>query len=194
MPYKRDGGMKYTDHKIQSPLANISGSCVVCHRESEQELMKNVYDRQDKIYELRRIVEKNLARLHIEAKTAWDNGATKSEMANILQLIRQAQWRWDYVVASNSTGFHSPAECLRILGTSIQKSQEARVLLNTVLTSHGVKTPVTIPEFKSREQAQAYIGLDMPALRASKHEFMTTVLPEWTKKAVNQGGKIISPQ
>lgn len=194
MPYRRDGGMKYTDHKIQSPLANISGSCVVCHRESEQELLENVYDRQDKIYELRRIVEKNLARLHIEAKTAWDNGATENEMADILQLIRQAQWRWDYVVASNSTGFHSPAECLRILGTSIQKSQEARVLLNTILTSHGVKTPIKIPEFTNREQAQAFIGLDMPALRKSKHEFMTTVLPEWTKKAVNREGQMISPQ
>ncbi len=194
MPYKRDGGMKFTDHKIQSPLANISGSCVVCHRESEEKLLQNVYDRQDKIYELRRIVEKNLARLHVEAKTAWDNGATEQEMKPVLQLIRQAQWRWDYVVASNATGFHSPAEALRILGVSIQKAQEGRLLLNSVLIAHGVNIPVQMPELNSREQAQAFIGLDMPALVKSKHEFIKNVLPEWTAKAIQREGQIISPQ
>jgi nitrite reductase (cytochrome c-552) len=194
MPYKRDGGMKYTDHKIQSPLANISGSCVVCHRESEQKLMENVYARQDRVYELRRIAEKNLARLHVEAKTAWDNGATEQEMQPVLQLIRQAQWRWDYVVASNATGFHSPVETLRILGNSIQKAQEGRVMLNTILIAHGVKTPVLMPELNSREQAQAFIGLDMPALVKSKHEFIKTVLPEWTARAIQREGQMISPQ
>jgi len=194
MPYKRDGGMKFTDHKIQSPLANISGSCLVCHRVSEAELLKDVYERQDKIYELRRIAEKHLARVHIEAKTAWDNGATEQEMAPVLQLIRQSQWRWDYVVASNSTGFHAPTECLRILGTSIDKAQEARILLNSILIAHNVKTPITLPDISTKEKAQAFIGLDMEALHKSKKEFMTTILPQWTAKAVNEGGKTISPQ
>jgi nitrite reductase (cytochrome c-552) len=194
MPYKRDGGMKYTDHKIQSPLANISGSCVVCHRESEEKLRANVIERQDKVYELRRIAEKNLARLHIEAKTAWDNGATEQEMAPILTLIRHSQWRWDYIVASNAMGFHSPVEALRTLGTSIQKAQEARVLLNSILISHGVKTPITLPDITTRAKAQEFIGLDMPALRESKEKFMTEVLPQWTKKAVQPAGKIIDPQ
>lgn len=194
MPYKRDGGMKFTDHKIQSPLANIAGSCVVCHRESEEKLRQNVISRQDKIQELRTIAEKNLAKLHIEAKTAWDNGATELEMEPVLQLIRHAQWRWDYVVASNSMGFHTPAEALRILGTSIQKSQEGRLLLNSILIKHGVKTPVQMPDLSSREKAQAFIGLDMPALIKSKEEFIQTVLPEWTKKAVEREGKMIQPQ
>jgi nitrite reductase (cytochrome c-552) len=194
MPYRRDGGMKFTDHKIQSPLANISGSCVVCHRVSEEQLLKDVENRQDKIYELRRIAEKNLARLHIEAKTAWDNGATEQEMEPVLQLIRQAQWRWDYVVASNATGFHAPAEALRVLGTSIQKSQEGRVLLNSVLTAHGVKTPIAMPDLSTREKAQAFIGLDMAALQKSKDEFIKTVLPEWTKKALEREGQMIQKQ
>ncbi|GAB1402925.1 hypothetical protein MASR1M74_01030 [Lentimicrobium sp.] len=58
MPYKRDGGMKFTDHKIQSPLANVSGSCQVCHRESEAKLIANVVERQEKVIELRRIAKK----------------------------------------------------------------------------------------------------------------------------------------
>jgi hypothetical protein len=49
MPYKREGGLKFTNHHLQSPLNNISGSCQVCHRESEETLRQNVYDRQDKV-------------------------------------------------------------------------------------------------------------------------------------------------
>lgn len=194
MPYRRDGGMKFTDHKIQSPLANISGSCVVCHRESEEKLRQNVIERQDKVYELRRIAEKNLARLHIEAKVAWDNGATETEMEPILTLIRQSQWRWDYIVASNAMGFHAPNEALRVLGLSIQKAQEARVLLNSILVAHGVKTPIQLPDISTKEKAQAFIGLDMAALHKSKNEWIRTVLPEWTAKAVEEQGKIIDRQ
>jgi nitrite reductase (cytochrome c-552) len=52
MPYRSEGGVKFTNHKIQSPLADIAASCQVCHRESEETLRKNVYDRQDKLNEL----------------------------------------------------------------------------------------------------------------------------------------------
>ncbi len=183
MPYKRDGGMKFTDHKIQSPLANISGSCQVCHRESEAKLLANVYERQSKVEELRRITEKNLARAHIEAKTAWDNGATEAEMKPVQQLIRHAQWRWDWVAAANGLGFHSPAEALRVLGTSIQKSQEARILLTEIFVRRGVKTPIVLPDISTKAKAQEYIGLDMPALLKKKSEFMTTVVPQWIANA-----------
>lgn len=190
MPYKRDGGMKFTDHKIQSPLANISGSCQVCHRESEAKLMANVYDRQSKVEELRRIVEKNLARVHIEAKTAWDKGATEAEMKPALTLIRHAQWRWDWVAAANGLGFHSPAEALRVLGTSIQKTQEARILLTEILISKGVKTPIAMPDISTKAKAQAYIGLDMPALMKKKSEFMLSTVPEWIKLAAEREAKM----
>ena len=36
MPYKSEGGVKYSDHHIQSPLAMIDRTCQVCHRESEE--------------------------------------------------------------------------------------------------------------------------------------------------------------
>jgi nitrite reductase (cytochrome c-552) len=190
MPYKRDGGMKFTDHKIQSPLANISGSCQVCHRESEAKLMANVYDRQAKVEELRRITEKNLARVHIEAKTAWDNGATEDEMKPVLKLIRHAQWRWDWVAAANGLGFHSPAEALRVLGTSIQKSQEARILLTEIFVGKGIKTPIDLPDISTKEKAQEYIGLDMPAMMKKKSEFMTTIVPQWVANAAEREAKL----
>ena len=36
MPYRTEGGQKYTDHHIQSPLNNVANSCQVCHREETE--------------------------------------------------------------------------------------------------------------------------------------------------------------
>src|SRR5690554_7641159 len=93
MPYKSEGGLKFTDHHIQSPLNNVANSCQVCHREETDKLIKNVYDRQDKIYEIRTELEDNLVKAHIEAKTAWDLGANETQMEAILMDIRHAQDR-----------------------------------------------------------------------------------------------------
>lgn len=38
MPYQREGGLKITDHHVQSPLLNIANACQTCHRVSEAEL------------------------------------------------------------------------------------------------------------------------------------------------------------
>jgi nitrite reductase (cytochrome c-552) len=152
--------------------------------------MANVYERQGKVEELRRIAEKNLARVHIEAKTAWDNGATEEEMKPVLQLIRHAQWRWDWVAAANGLGFHAPVEALRVLGTSIQKVQEARILLTEIFVRKGVKTPIELPDISTKAKAQEYIGLEMPELLRKKSEFLTTVVPEWTKKAAVRESKL----
>ena len=183
MPYKREGGLKYTNHHLVSPLTNIAGSCQVCHRESEEKLRENVYERQAKISELRRITEKNLARLHLEAKVAWDAGATEEEMQEVLQLIRHAQWRWDWVAAANSMGFHSPAECLKVLGTAIQKAQEARVHLARVFSRYNVPQPVELPDFSTKALAQQLIGLDMDDIRSQKVIFQNSILPAWLEEA-----------
>lgn len=190
MPYKREGGLKFTDHHIGSPLDNIAGSCQVCHRESEATLLKNVYDHQDRIAELRRITEKNLARVHIEAKTAWDNGATEQEMAPVLTLIRHAQWRWDWVAAANGMGIHSPAESLRVLGTSIQKSNEASLLLAEILVRRGVKYPVQMPDISTKEKAQQFVGLPMDQIREQKKDFLQNTLPEWLKIAAERESRM----
>lgn len=190
MPYKREGGLKFTDHHLSSPLQNIAGSCQVCHRESEAKLLQNVYDRQDKVAELRRIVEKNLARVHIEAKIAWDNGAAEKEMAPVLTLIRHAQWRWDWVAAANGMGIHSTAECLRVLGTSIQKSNEARILLTEILIRRGVEVPVKLPDISTKEKAQQYIGLPMDEIRGKKNDFLQNTLPEWLRIAAEREKKM----
>ena len=107
MPYRSEGGQKFTDHKIQSPLNNVHTSCQICHREESSKLYKDVFERQDRIIENRDKLEELLVRAHVEAKKAWDLGATELQMKDILQDIRHSQWRWDYAAASHGGSFHS---------------------------------------------------------------------------------------
>ena len=183
MPYISEGGVKYTDHHVQSPLANINRSCQVCHRQSEEELKNSVYANQDRIYELRMSAEEKLVRAHYEAKAAWDSGATDSEMAPALQLIRHAQWRWDFSVASHGASAHAPVEMGRILGTSIDKAQEARVVLSRILAQHGVTKEVEVPDITTKAKAQALLGINEADLRKEKEQFLNTVVPQWEETA-----------
>ncbi len=190
MPYKSEGGIKYSDHQVTSPLKNISSTCLTCHRSSEEELLGYVYEYQDKALEIRDRVEVELSKAHILAKTAWDNGANESAMKSALALIRQAQWRWDYAVASHGGSFHAPVETQRILAHSLDRSMQAQLALQEVLFSLGVKN-VTIPDISTKAKAQEYIGLDMQKLRADKDEWAKTTPPAWLEKAKSEG-KIVA--
>jgi len=179
MPYKVSGGIKFTDHHIQSPLNAISISCQVCHRESEEQLRNDVYTQQQKVLQIRRIAEKAIAKAHIEAKVCWDNGATEEEMAPILKLIRHAQWRWDWAAASNSMGFHSPVEMLRVLGTSIEKAEKARGMLSVVLVKHDVSIPIEFPDISTKEKAQQFIGLNIESMNKDKEALLNKIMKDW---------------
>lgn len=190
MPYKSEGGVKFTDHHIQSPLNNIENSCQVCHREKTQDLITDVYERQDRMEELRRLAEKALAAVHLEAKAAWDAGATEAEMKPVLKLIRHAQWRWDWVAAANALGFHAPFEAMRVIGTSVQKAEEARREVALVLVKHGQKYPLDLPDYSTKEKAQKVIGLDMKMLLDDKNDFLKTTAVEWDSLAKGRQGTL----
>jgi nitrite reductase (cytochrome c-552) len=161
----------------------ISSACQVCHRQDEQVLLKNIYDRQDKVRQLTGTAEDILVKAHIEAKSAWDNGAAEDEMKEVMTLIRHAQWRWDFVAASHGASFHAPIECARILATSIQKSEEARGLLAAILTKHGVKLPIKMPDLSTKAEAQSYLGFDIVKFTKEKAQFRKEKVPEWDKQA-----------
>jgi nitrite reductase (cytochrome c-552) len=183
MPYKSEGGQKFTDHKMQSPLNNVANSCQVCHREEASTLMLNVYERQDKIIENRDKLEELIVRTHLEAKKAWELGATDDQMKNILQGIRHAQWRWDYAAASHGASFHSPVEVGRVISTGITIAQETRIELARLLAKLGFNEELPYPDISTKAKAQEFIGLDMKKLNAEKQEFLNTVVPEWMKEA-----------
>ena len=183
MPYKSEGGVKFSDHHIQSPLAMIDRTCQTCHRESEETLRNNVYERQRKANEIRNRLEQELAKAHIEAKFAWDKGATEEQMKDVLALIRQAQWRWDFGVASHGGSFHAPQEIQRVLSHGLDRAMQARLAISKVLAKHGYTDNVPMPDISTKDKAQEYIGLDMDAERAAKDNFLKTTAPAWLEKA-----------
>ena len=107
-------------------------------------------------------------------------------MNDAQKLLRQAQWRWDFGVASHGGSFHAPVEIQRILAHSLDKSLQAQLALQKVLFKHGVND-VAMPDLSTKEKAQAYIGLDMAKLRADKDKWKQTVLPQWVAKAKETG-------
>jgi len=186
MPYKNEGGQKFTDHHIQSPLNNVSNSCQVCHREETESLIQDVYERQTRIIENRDKLEEIIVHAHVEAKFAWDNGATNEQMKDILMDIRHAQWRWDYAAASHGGSFHSPVEIGRVIGTGITVAQEARIKLARLLADLGHNEAIPYPDISTKAKAQKYIGLPVEKLKEEKKAFVKEIVPEWNKKAADR--------
>nr|WP_255744952.1 ammonia-forming cytochrome c nitrite reductase [Aestuariivivens marinum] len=196
MPYKSEGGQKFTDHHIQSPLNNVANACQVCHREDADKLKLNVFERQQKSTESRLKLEDALVRMHVEAKKCWDLGATEEQMKDILMDIRHAQWRWDYAAAAHGASFHSPVETGRVLASGLDKATEGRVKLARLLAELGHNKPVEMPDISTKEKAQAYIGLDAEKMETDKAEFKKTLVPQWLeaakKREATYGSKKVS--
>lgn len=187
MPYMSEGGVKFSDHHIMSPLAHIDRTCQTCHRQDAETLRQNVYERQDKCTEIRNRAEKELATAHIEAKFAIDNGASEAEMKPIQALLRKSQWRWDYSIASHGATFHAPQEVIRLLAASIDYAKEARLITSKVLAKHGFIGDVPMPDISTKAKAQEYIGLDMQKLRDKNQKFLDEIVPKWVEEAKTNG-------
>lgn len=157
MPYRTEGGVKFTDHHIQSPLLNIANSCVVCHRWSEAEIRSRVEGIQDKVHQARGWAEITLVRAHFDIAAAMQAGAGDEELAEVRKRVRDAQLRWDYVAASNGMGFHSPEECVRILASAIDLAGQCRVECARILAKHGSTKSIEYPDFSTKEKAQTLI-------------------------------------
>ncbi|GIJ94145.1 ammonia-forming cytochrome c nitrite reductase [Capnocytophaga stomatis] len=190
MPYKTEGGVKYTDHHISSPLRNVNASCQVCHRQPEDELIKNVYERQDYVFTLRNRLEKQLAKVHFQAKFLWDNGATEEQMKPILDLIRKSQWRWDFITASHGAAFHAPIESQKVLGDGMFFAMQAESDMNGLTDKLKIAAKFEMPDISTKAKAQAIIGLDMEKEEKAKKEFMKTIVPKWIKEAKEKGNLV----
>ncbi len=187
MPKRSDKGVTFTDHRVVSPLRDVKATCQSCHSQDEQYLLDVTYARQDQVEEIKLKAEDLLVRAHLEAKAAWDAGANTEEMKKALTLIRHAQWRWDFSIASHGASFHAPEEVLRLLGTSVEKAGEARVKLTRLLARYGITEEIPVPDLSSKEKAQAYLGFDMKKLKAEKKVFLETLVPQWDAEAKAKG-------
>jgi nitrite reductase (cytochrome c-552) len=67
-----------------------------------------------------------VARAHeIIGKATKAARANKAELVKARELVRKAQWYWDFVAAENSMGFHNPTMVLNTLGRSIDLAHQA---------------------------------------------------------------------
>ena len=119
MPYMRQGGLKISDHQVNSPLLKINRSCQTCHHFSEEELKARAEDIQDRFFMLRNTALDALVDLINDIKTAKQNGATDAQLAAARDYHRRGQFMIDFVMSENSMGFHAPQEAMRVLGDAI---------------------------------------------------------------------------
>ncbi|MCC6536511.1 MAG: ammonia-forming cytochrome c nitrite reductase subunit c552 [Bryobacterales bacterium] len=119
MPYKREGGMKISDHHVRSPLLNINRACQGCHHFSEQEMKDRVEQIQVRFTESRNLAMDALMDLIGDIQKAQAAGATEKDLQAARAAQRKAQFFIDLVEAENSVGFHAPGEELRILTVAL---------------------------------------------------------------------------
>ncbi len=125
MPYRVEGGTKFTDHYVRSPLFNVEATCGRCHGWSEEEAKAIVYEIQDRHQEMLKRGAEALVAAHNAIAEAAKAGATDKDLEEARKLLRHAQMRWDFVFSSNSHGFHSPQEMARLLAAAIDLARQA---------------------------------------------------------------------
>lgn len=119
MPYMRQGGLKISDHQVNSPLLKINRSCQTCHHFPEEELKARVEDIQDRFFDLRNTALDALVDLIADIKAEKTKGATDAQLIQARDYQRKGQFMIDFVMSENSMGFHAPQEATRILGDAI---------------------------------------------------------------------------
>lgn len=186
MPYTQEGAVKYSDHQIGSPLANMDKSCMNCHRESEAKLKGIVHQKFERKELMMDLAFDNIAKAHLETGEAMKLGATDAELKEIRTLIRHSQWKADMAIAGHGAFFHAPEELLRLLGVANDQAQQARIKLVKVLAKYGA-IDYAAPDFSDKAKAQALAKVNMPELIAEKLKFKETLEKEWKKEALAKG-------
>ena len=126
MPYMKVDGQKYTSHWVTSPMKHGKESCRTCHTQSDQWLLDRVKSIQTNVWEMQHTAGQTVAKAHQAiGKASKTARANKAEIDKARELVRKAQWYWDYVAAENSMGFHNPTMVLNTLGRSIDLAHQA---------------------------------------------------------------------
>jgi nitrite reductase (cytochrome c-552) len=130
MPYMRQGGLKISDHQVNSPLLKINRSCQTCHHFPEEELKARVEDIQDRFFTLRNTALDSLMDLINDIKAEKAKGATDAQLSAARDYQRRGQFMIDFVMSENSMGFHAPQEATRILGEAINLCRLGQLALH----------------------------------------------------------------
>src|SRR5215472_9935548 len=129
MPYTRMGGLKISDHHVNSPLLKINRSCQTCHHFPEAELKARAEEIQDRFFTLRNTALDALMDLISDIKASKDK-ANPEQLAKARQYQRRGQFMIDFIMSENSMGFHAPQEAERILGEAINQCRLGQIALH----------------------------------------------------------------
>jgi nitrite reductase (cytochrome c-552) len=129
MPYTRMGGLKISDHHVNSPLLKINRSCQTCHHFSEEELKARAEEIQDRFFNLRNTALDALMDLIADIKANKDK-ATPEQLTKARDAQRHGGFMIDFIVSENSMGFHAPQEAERILGEAINICRNGQIALH----------------------------------------------------------------
>ncbi len=132
MPYKREGGVKISDHHVASPLLNVNRACQGCHHFSEDEMKARVDQIQTRFMRARNVAMDALMDLIEDSKKAREAGATDEQMKDAWEAQRRAQFYIDFVEAENSTGFHAPQEEMRILTEAVDWARKGQLAVRSI--------------------------------------------------------------
>jgi nitrite reductase (cytochrome c-552) len=136
MPYMRKDGQKYSSHWVTSPLKHLDASCSTCHTQGTAWLQERVKTIQDNTFQVLHIAGQNVARAHEAIKKASEApNADQAELTKARELVRKAQWYWDYVAAENSMGYHNPDGALN---TAAQASEFAHQAIEAANRAAGM--------------------------------------------------------
>lgn len=131
MPSLQEGGRKYSSHWVTSPLKHIQASCRTCHQQDEKSILERVRMKQNNIFQLLRTAGQTVARAHeVLGKAGAAPKVNTAELDKARELLRNAQWLWDFMAAENSMGFHNTEEAQNTLKESNDLAQQAITVAN----------------------------------------------------------------
>ncbi len=133
MPKSVIEGTKVRSHHITSPLKNIESSCIQCHRNKTPEwLLAQTKTRQDTVFAAQKRAGNAVAEAHDAIAMAVKRAPASSELVKARELVRKAQWFWDYTASANSMGFHNPVGALENLSIALEAGKDAAALAKTI--------------------------------------------------------------
>jgi nitrite reductase (cytochrome c-552) len=107
-------------------MKHIQASCRTCHTQDENLLLERVKIIQNNVFQLQRIAGLTIARAHEVIGKAGTGAKVNNEgLEKARELVRHAQWFWDFIAAENSMGFHNPDQAQNVLGRSIDLAHQA---------------------------------------------------------------------
>ncbi|MCL1872830.1 MAG: ammonia-forming cytochrome c nitrite reductase subunit c552 [Clostridiales bacterium] len=126
MAYNLEKGEKYSNHWVTSPLRSVESSCGKCHNQSTEWLIDSVTTIQEDFFQVQRAAGSAVAEAHgAIAKAMEVAGVNESSLENARELVRKAQFFWDYIAAENSMGFHSPSQMFKTAAMAIDYARQS---------------------------------------------------------------------